>query len=172
TWEHQALSRARFICGSGELKDAFTALREKVLELPRDRAELTKLVIDMREKMRQHLSKSANKDNQGEPQFDLKQDKGGIADIEFIVQFYVLAYCHEYPQLARWSDNVRVLRSLNQLEIMSDEQAEQLTQAYLEFRNSSHRLALQQQDHVSNNKKFSALRKQVSDIWEYCLGIN
>ena len=172
TWEHQALSRARFICGSEELHNAFTKLRENVLELPRERAELTKQVIDMREKMRQHLSKSANKNNQGEPQFDLKQDKGGIADIEFIVQFYVLAYCHEYPQLARWSDNVRVLQSLNQLGIMSNEQAEQLTQAYLEFRNSSHRLALQQQDHVSNSKKFSALRKQVSDIWQYCLGIN
>ncbi|MFT4938908.1 MAG: glutamate-ammonia-ligase adenylyltransferase [Paraglaciecola sp.] len=171
TWEHQALSRARFICGGKELKNAFTELRQKVLELPRDRAELTKKVIEMREKMRQHLSKTSNKDNQLERQFDLKQDKGGIADIEFIVQFYVLAYCHEYPQLGRWSDNVRVLQSLNELGIMSNERAEQLTQAYLEFRNSSHRLALQKQDHVINNQKFSAMRKQVSDIWQHCMGV-
>jgi glutamate-ammonia-ligase adenylyltransferase len=170
TWEHQALSRARFICGSKELSKVFNQLREKVLELPRDRGELTKRVIEMREKMRVHLSKSANKDNQDEREFDLKQDKGGIADIEFIVQFYVLAYCHKYPQLARWPDNVRVLQSLKELGIMSSEQGEQLTQAYLEFRNSSHRLALQQQDHVINNKKFSSLRKQVSDIWQESLG--
>ena len=170
TWEHQALTRARFICGSEALFNTFTELRLKVLELPRERAELTKQVIEMREKMRQHLSKSDNKDDQIEQQFDLKQDKGGIADIEFIVQFNVLAYCQEYPELARWSDNVRILSSLKELGIMSNEQSEQLTQAYLEFRNNSHRLALQQQEHVINNKKFSVLRKQVSDIWQDCLG--
>lgn len=162
TWEHQALIRARITCGSTELRQAFEQLRRRVLELPRDKAKLATEVQQMREKMRQHLAKGTAQ------QFDLKQDKGGIADIEFIVQYYVLAHSHRHPNLTKWSDNIRILQALADEQLIPVQQAQQLTHAYLEYRNTNHRLTLQQQRFALNNDKLRERRQQVSDIWQLC----
>jgi glutamate-ammonia-ligase adenylyltransferase len=154
--------RARFICGSEELKQAFEKLRRHVLERSRDKTKLAKEVHDMREKMRQHLAKGTLQ------LFDLKQDKGGIADIEFVVQYYVLAHSHLHPNLTQWPDNVRILQTLADEQLMPVEQAQQLTQAYLEYRNTHHRLTLQQQSYALNSDKLRERRQQVSDIWQLC----
>ncbi|MFT5312983.1 MAG: glutamate-ammonia-ligase adenylyltransferase [Paraglaciecola sp.] len=162
TWEHQALIRARFICGSTELRQVFQQLRRRVLELPRDKATLATDVQKMREKMRQHLAKGTAQ------QVDLKQDKGGIADIEFIVQYYVLAHSHLHPNLTKWPDNVRILQTLADEQLLPANQAQQLTQAYLEYRNTNHRLTLQHQAYALNSDKLKERRQQVSDIWQHC----
>jgi glutamate-ammonia-ligase adenylyltransferase len=166
TWEHQALVRARHICGSAALKQAFEHLRKRVLELPRDKVKLATEVQEMREKMRRHLAKGTAL------QFDLKQDKGGIADIEFIVQYYVLAHSHQHANLTKWPDNVRILQTLADEQLIPEQQAQQLTQAYLDYRNTNHRLTLQQQTYELNSDKLRERRQQVSDIWQGCFQIS
>ena len=138
TWEHQALVRARFMFGDNSLSSRFNELRSEVLESNRDNAALAKEVRDMRLKMRQHLLKVS------EGMFDLKQSPGGIADIEFIAQYLVLANASEHQALSFWSDNVRIFEQLVELELISIASAQALTQAYCYLRDESHRLTLQQ----------------------------
>ncbi len=101
TWELQALVRGRFIAGDPQLKVQYEAIRSRILSLPRDTESLKKEVREMREKMREAL---ATKDKD---KFDLKQSKGGIADIEFIVQFGVLDQAAKNIALTTYTDNVQ-----------------------------------------------------------------
>lgn len=137
TWEHQALVRSRLVYGDQQLAERFTAIRHQVLSQSRDNDELAKAVREMRIKMREHLLKVKAGD------FDLKQSAGGIADIEFIAQYLVLANSHNKPALTTWSDNVRIYEDLAELEILSAKDAECLTRVYCLLRDESHRLTLQ-----------------------------
>ncbi|MFV7771382.1 bifunctional [glutamate--ammonia ligase]-adenylyl-L-tyrosine phosphorylase/[glutamate--ammonia-ligase] adenylyltransferase [Shewanella marisflavi] len=136
TWEHQALVRARFLFGDNRLAGRFSELRADVLAIVRDKELLAKEVREMRQKMRTHLLKV------DEGRFDLKHSPGGIADIEFIAQYLVLANTHEHPELAIWSDNVRIFEVLSELELLPHLSAQHLTQAYCYLRDESHRLTL------------------------------
>ncbi|MBV7314684.1 bifunctional [glutamate--ammonia ligase]-adenylyl-L-tyrosine phosphorylase/[glutamate--ammonia-ligase] adenylyltransferase [Shewanella sp. NIFS-20-20] len=136
TWEHQALVRARCIVGDDDLCQRFKAVRAQVIALPRSADNLASEVHQMRLKMRQHLLKVA------EGEFDLKQSAGGIADIEFIAQYLVLLHGHQFPELAIWSDNVRIFELLAQLGLLPQITAEQLVTSYCLLRDESHRLTL------------------------------
>ncbi|MCZ4338981.1 bifunctional [glutamate--ammonia ligase]-adenylyl-L-tyrosine phosphorylase/[glutamate--ammonia-ligase] adenylyltransferase [Shewanella colwelliana] len=138
TWEHQALVRARFLFGDNALASRFSILRAEVLGSHRDKVQLAKEVREMRIKMREHLLKVAPS------HFDLKQSAGGIADIEFIAQYLVLANTEQHPELSIWSDNVRIFEVLSELELLPYLSAQYLTQAYCFLRDESHRLTLQQ----------------------------
>lgn len=163
TWEHQALTRARFIVGTSILKQDFENLRLAILKRTRNPNELRQEVISMREKMRSHLAKG-NAEN-----IDLKQDEGGIADIEFIVQFMLLAHTQEHDELARWTDNVRILKDLARLNLISTDAADNLTQAYLEYRHCAHRLALQNETMINANTLLRDHQAKVRSIWEHYL---
>lgn len=160
TWEHQALTRARFIVGSPNLAQAFSVVRHQILAQKRDLKPLQESVTQMREKMRKHLGSSSKTG------FDLKQDSGGIADIEFIVQYYVLAFAWEFPALTKWPDNVRILHQLKASELLSSQDTELLAEAYLTYRNTNHRLVLQQVEQAPDGGEFSALRDGVVRIWQ------
>ncbi len=164
TWEHQALVRARVLFGENRLAARFSELRGEVLAMQRDKIELAKEVRDMRQKMRDHLLKVDEGD------FDLKQSAGGIADIEFIAQYLVLAHTHEYPELATWSDNVRIFEVLSELALITDIRAQHLTQAYCYLRDESHHLTLQQAKTVLPIKQVEDYAKRVLDIYEFILG--
>ncbi|MFB1037577.1 MAG: bifunctional glutamine synthetase adenylyltransferase/deadenyltransferase, partial [Sinobacterium sp.] len=159
TWEHQALGRARFILGCCELRERFSAVRLSVLSKPRVLLELANEVVSMREKMRAHLAKGDAKN------IDLKQDAGGIADIEFIVQFMLLAHTSDFPSLAKWSDNVRILADLARLSLITQTEADTLNEAYLKYRNYAHRTALQNIVLVAINPSIVALQTKVKAIW-------
>lgn len=159
TWEHQALGRARFITGCCELQARFSAVRLTILSRPRMLAELAKEVVSMREKMRTHLAKGDAHN------IDLKHDAGGIADIEFIVQFMLLAHTSSFPSLAKWPDNVRILSDLTRLSLMKKAEADILSQAYLEYRNYAHRLALQNRTLASVNASVVDYQTEVKAIW-------
>jgi glutamate-ammonia-ligase adenylyltransferase len=159
TWEHQALGRARFISGCSQLRERFSAVRLAVLAKPRELSGLAHEVVSMREKMRAHLAKG-NAQN-----IDLKQDAGGIADIEFIVQFMLLAHTSVYPSLAKWPDNVRILADLAKLSLVTKAEADTLSQAYLEYRNYAHRLALQNGELAAINTSLVDLQIKVKAIW-------
>jgi glutamate-ammonia-ligase adenylyltransferase len=136
TWEHQALVRARCVYGHVALRNKFTAIRKRVLKTKRGKAQLRKEVADMREKMRRHLDKSDTK------RADLKQTSGGITDLEFLTQYWVLQHSNQFSELITWSDNLRILDSLAQVEVISDAQNEALQEAYLFIRNQLHKLSL------------------------------
>ena len=159
TWEHQALVRGRFIAGDLRLKAQYEAIRRRILSLPRDSELLKTEVREMREKMRQALAtKESNK-------FDLKQSKGGIADIEFIVQFGVLARAAKNETLTTYTDNVRLLEGLQEDGFMSKMDAEALKAAYCTYRDYGHKLVLQGERAVINEAEVIELSKQIAQIW-------
>lgn len=160
TWEHQALVRARYIAGDPALKQQFAQIRLRVLALPRDTLALQTEVREMREKMRQ----SATTTESGK--FDLKQGKGGIADIEFIVQFKVLANAAKNQDLVTYTDNMRLLDALSRLGFMLPEQAEMLKTAYCAYRDSGHKEALQGSSAVVENTEFVEFRREIAQIWQ------
>jgi glutamate-ammonia-ligase adenylyltransferase len=130
------LVRAIYVYGHAALEHKFTDIRKHVLEKKREISILRKEVADMREKMRQHLDKS-NSHNA-----DLKQTSGGITDLEFLTQYWVLLYSHTHSELTKWSDNLRILDSLAQADIISTSQNKELQEAYLFIRNQLHKLSL------------------------------
>ena len=138
TWEHQALVRSRTVAGDSSLKKSLETLRREVLALPRNHADLARDVCDMRGKMRaEHEALS-----QPSAHARLKFDAGGIVDIEFVVQYLVLAHAHQHPALADWSDVIRLLETLEKLGLVAGAEADTLSRAYLSYRGAVHRLAL------------------------------
>ncbi|UOE80738.1 bifunctional [glutamate--ammonia ligase]-adenylyl-L-tyrosine phosphorylase/[glutamate--ammonia-ligase] adenylyltransferase [Vibrio splendidus] len=160
TWEHQALTRARMIYGDDLLASAFNKTRHEVLCLARDEATLKKSVVDMREKMRGHLGgKKADR-------FMLKQDTGGITDIEFLAQYLVLRYSNEKPKLTRWCDNVRIFESLLSQGIMDEQQGIALTNVYTTLRDEIHHRNLLNLDADVAIEKFEMEREHVVQAWK------
>lgn len=158
-WEHQALLRARVITGSALLRESFNHIRRAVLCRPRDKAELRKEVVAMRQKMWDALG------SKNEAIFNLKKDPGGITDIEFMVQFLILAHAHEHPELVYWSDNIRQLESLQQTGILTAEQADTLADAYRTLRDRIHELSLQEQEAKVDVSQFAREREYVRQMW-------
>ncbi|MFW1584304.1 bifunctional [glutamate--ammonia ligase]-adenylyl-L-tyrosine phosphorylase/[glutamate--ammonia-ligase] adenylyltransferase [Vibrio parahaemolyticus] len=159
TWEHQALVRARMIYGDEPLAVAFHNTRHDVLCKPRDEQTLKKEVVEMREKMRDHLGGKKS------GRFMIKQDVGGITDIEFLAQYLVLHYSHEKPKLTRWCDNVRIYETLIAQGVMEENQAMQLIRAYTTMRNEIHHRNLLNLDADVVEDKFVAEREWVKQAW-------
>ena len=133
TWEHQALVRARPVAGSPALARDFAKVREEILCLPREPAKLKAEVREMREKM------AAAQPPHEAGQTDVKHDPGGIVDIEFMVQYWVLRWAHEHPGLTRHTDNIHILEALRAEGLLEAERAELLTRGLppLPFRGAS-----------------------------------
>ncbi|MFT3928995.1 MAG: bifunctional [glutamate--ammonia ligase]-adenylyl-L-tyrosine phosphorylase/[glutamate--ammonia-ligase] adenylyltransferase [Spongiibacteraceae bacterium] len=164
TWEHQALVRARVITGDSELTKAFAQVRHDVLCLARDQSKLRDDVVTMRQKMREQL-KPRNTETPEHPVFDLKHGSGAIVDIEFIVQYAVLAWAHDHPALTRWTDNIRILETLQQERLFDEKTAVALIEAYKSYRSAAHRLSLQQRAGVAAIDDFEKERKSTAAIW-------
>lgn len=159
TWEHQALVRARMIYGDEPLQQSFATTRHEILTINRDEATLIKDVSDMRVKMRDHLGgKKAGR-------FMLKQDPGGITDVEFLAQYLVLRYSHDKPKLTRWSDNVRIFESMMAQGIMEEQDAMALTHAYTTMRDQIHHRNLLNLDADVAEEKFTNERQLVTKLW-------
>ena len=163
TWEHQALIRARLVYGRGDMAQKFDHIRRQVLAQPRDRARLRTEIADMREKLRQEQAPQADE------VFDLKQGHGGIIDIEFLVQFLVLARSHQFPALTDWTDNVRLLVALIDSGLLQPETAYFLREAYLIYRAAAHRLSLQNQPARVPAEHFRKQRHRVEGYWRQFL---
>lgn len=145
TWEHQALVRARPVFTqqtehSVALLTRYIDARAMLLRKQREPEVLLKDVVSMRNKMRQHLSKDTQE------LFDLKQGAGGIVDIEFLVQYMVLRWAAAHSELTQFTDNVRLLQCLQQLQLVDTDDVAQLIHAYQELRSAQHRLALQEEE--------------------------
>ena len=166
TWEHQALIKARPILGDPLLTSHFDATRRAVLACQREKHKLQQEVVRMRSRMRQELLK---------PQsgiFDLKQDTGGMVDIEFLVQYLVLLKSHEFPALLQWTDNVRLIQTLITTGAIDEYTAHILKHAYLIYRAAAHQASLQEKPAKAPEEKFSHLRRRVEKIWNIFLDVN
>ncbi|MGH8434369.1 MAG: bifunctional [glutamate--ammonia ligase]-adenylyl-L-tyrosine phosphorylase/[glutamate--ammonia-ligase] adenylyltransferase [Pseudomonas sp.] len=171
TWEHQALVRARVLVGCPRVAAAFEQVRAQVLGRARDLAKLRAEVSEMRAKMRDNLGSketaagtAANAFEAAAP-FDLKQDAGGIVDIEFMVQYAALAWSHQYPALLQYTDNIRILEGLERAGLIPGADATLLQEVYKAYRAAAHRLALQKQAGIVSGEQFHVERREVMRIW-------
>lgn len=166
TWEHQALTRARVICGPAHLEQAFVQIREKILRRPRNIDKLRQEVREMRQKMRDNLGSQSV----GKPELALKQDPGGIIDIEFMVQFELLAQSHQHPELTQYTDNIRQLDGLGATGCFDPATVKTLQDTYIAYRSLAHRRALQNQPLLLSPKDITAEleehRHKVTTLWQ------
>src|SRR5450830_1738475 len=139
-WEHQALTRARFCAGDAATGARFEAIREQVLRRERDGDTLREEVLKMRQRMHAAQTPGAG--------FDLKQDAGGMIDIEFMVQYLVLRHAHDYPQLTANSGNIALLKTCGELKLIDPAQAGAVADAYRAMRKLQHQVRLQGQDNA------------------------
>jgi glutamate-ammonia-ligase adenylyltransferase len=135
TWEHQALTRARFSAGDRSVGEKFEAIRTKILRRSRDESFLKKEILQMREKLH-----AAHPNRSG--LFDLKHDRGGMIDIEFAVQCLVLGHSHRHPDLTGNLGNIALLRMAAGHGLLDADLAERCREAYRDFRRLQHALRL------------------------------
>jgi glutamate-ammonia-ligase adenylyltransferase len=164
TWEHQALTRARFVAGAAAIGAAFEATREAVLRLERDPAKLATDVVAMRARMAAgHVNRT--------DLFDLKHDPGGMVDIEFAVQFIVLAHSHAFPDLTRNAGNIALLHMAAAAGLFAPDLARQVADAYREYRRLQHQIRLTGAPHARVDAAPQAERRDaVRALWETVLG--
>ena len=158
-WEHQALLRSRAVAGTASVRDAFEKVRRGVLTRHVNLSDLKQEIARMRTRMRSELSRS------GRREFDLKQDAGGIADVEFIIDYWILSQAAEYPDLVEFPDKVRQLEALVRDGLLSAERAERVRSIYLALRASVHELALIESDRVVPDSAFIEERAWIRDLW-------
>jgi glutamate-ammonia-ligase adenylyltransferase len=165
TWEHQALIRTRGIAGSQDLIERFESGRRTFLCQPRDVSKLKQEVISMRQKMRDHLDKSTAE------KFDLKQGKGGIIDIEFLVQYWVLSSASQHPNVVAYSDNIRQLEGLTEEGVIEPSVAQLLSDAYRAYRSLGHVHALSQVGgNLIDRELVGDWVDKVAYVWQDALG--
>jgi glutamate-ammonia-ligase adenylyltransferase len=160
TWEHQALVRSRFILGDEHLGQRFNQIRHDILTKQRDADLLKKDIASMRVKMFDNL----NKEKEGF--FDLKQSRGGIADIEFISQFLVLSKSYQYPELTDLPDNIRILQQACRLNLISESDNKELVDAYILYRRLYHTASLNGDEKLSQLNEIADSRDKVLNIWQ------
>jgi glutamate-ammonia-ligase adenylyltransferase len=163
-WEHQALTRARFSAGDRELGAAFEAIRAEVMRQRRDAAALAQEIVAMRARMAEgHINRSVL--------FDLKHDRGGMIDIEFIVQYLILLHAHAHPCLIGNTGNINLLRELAGLNLLSEQEAQQVGDAYRTYRALQHRFRLDGEELARvEPAQVAQERSAVLKLWERVLG--
>ncbi|HEY1891571.1 MAG TPA: bifunctional [glutamate--ammonia ligase]-adenylyl-L-tyrosine phosphorylase/[glutamate--ammonia-ligase] adenylyltransferase [Steroidobacteraceae bacterium] len=160
TWEHQALLHARAVAGEAALCAEFERTRLDVLRHAVRRESLRADVRAMRERMRRELSKS------DDGRLDLKQDTGGIADIEFLAQYWALKWARDYPPVAMFSDTIRQLESAASAALVPQATVDFLTAAYRAYRTRMHHLSLAGEPGLLAADEFVAERGAVTAVWD------
>jgi len=163
-WEHQALVRARVVAGDEQLTGAFAWMRYQILAQTRESQSLQQQVREMHAKMTAHLGSKKTEE------FDIKHDSGGIVEIEFMVQYAVLQWSKEYPQLLEWTDNVRLLKRLVEVGLLEAQDGQDLADAYRAYRAEVHRLKLQERPARVSAELFVKQRATVQRLWQAWLG--
>ena len=164
TWEHQALTRARHCAGDAAIGAAFEAEREAILRLPRDRAKLATDVVEMRRRM--HAGHPNPTDR-----FDLKHDAGGMVDIEFTVQFLVLAHSHAHADLTRNAGNIALLKAAAAHGLVPEALAQRVADAYRAYRRAQHAVRLTGAGEARVDPEAHAGRRDdVRALWAHVFG--
>jgi glutamate-ammonia-ligase adenylyltransferase len=159
-WEHQALVRARCIAGPEALCKQFAAVRRAVLCRERDDYVLRTEVAEMRQRMRE------SRKPHDPDLFDLKHDAGGIVDIEFMVQYWILRWAHDHPGLIANTGNVQLLQALVEARLLEVERARTLTDAYRHYLATEYRLKLLDRGSLLDPGELEGYPEAVRSIWE------
>ncbi|GAB2890378.1 bifunctional [glutamate--ammonia ligase]-adenylyl-L-tyrosine phosphorylase/[glutamate--ammonia-ligase] adenylyltransferase [Uliginosibacterium flavum] len=162
-WELQALTRARFCAGNAEVGAKFEALRSSLLAEARDIEKLRSEVLAMRHKMRDSFA------NKGEG-FELKHDAGGLIDVEFIVQFLVLAHAHAHPELTENKGNIALLGRAAAAGLIPEDLATGSANAYRTMRHAQHGQRLNQLKSRVLDGSLDAARIPVQALWRVVFG--
>src|SRR4030095_4956780 len=164
TWEHQALTRARFVTGDAAIGAAFERLRGEFLRMPRDRARLAEDIVEMRRKM------AAGHPNRTDL-FDVKHDAGAMVDVEFAVQFIVLAFAHDYPALVGNLGNIALLRIAGEQALVAAPIALAAADPSRDFRRLQHQIRLTGAPHARVDAgSQGARRAAVAALWTHVFG--
>ena len=166
TWEHQALLHARAVAGDPELRVAFEEVRVDALRRFVRRDKLRDEVRDMRLRMRRELSRAKS----GDGRFDIKQDAGGTADIEFLAQYWALLYAGSHPPVIYYADTIRQLESVASADLVPQATVDVLTAAYRRYREHTHHLSLERAEPIVPATEFAETRAAVTAIWEATMG--
>ena len=162
-WEHQALTRARFCAGDREIGAKFEAIRCEVLRQPRELAKLREEVLAMRQRMADaHPNKTEL--------FDLKHDRGGLIDVEFIVQYLVLGYAHQHASLTGNLGNIALLGMAGELGLIPADQAAAVADSYREYRRLQHGLRLNNQASRVPREQVAEMAQGVRKLWNGVFG--
>jgi glutamate-ammonia-ligase adenylyltransferase len=164
-WEHQALTRARFVAGDPSIGESFEKIRTEILCQRRDRAKLREEVRAMRQKMFDNLSSRGNDEI-----FDLKQDFGGLIDVEFAVQYLVLAHACDFPQLTGNLGNIALLRIAAECGLVPADIAEASRDAYREYRHQQHQRRLNNLDSRVAAAPHAQRIAAVRALWKHVFG--
>lgn len=164
SWEHQAITRARFVAGSVEIGARFENLRRRILLRQRDPSQLRVDIQAMRERIR------VGHPNHSEL-FDLKHDQGGMVDIEFITQYLVLAHAHQYPVLLNNLGNIALLGLAADFKLIDSDLSATVITAYRQYRKRQHQLRLQAQTWARvPPEQHTHDRAAVAQLWEAVIG--
>jgi glutamate-ammonia-ligase adenylyltransferase len=166
-WEHQALTRARFVAGDPVIGTAFEQIRCEILRQQRDRAKLRAEVLAMRRKMQENLGTKGASDL-----FDLKHDFGGLVDVEFIVQYLILAHACDFPQLTGNLGNIALLRIAAECGLIPADLAEVARDAYREYRRQQHQRRLNNLDSRVAAAPHAQRIAAVRALWKHVFGEN
>lgn len=163
-WEHQALTRARHAAGDADVGARFERIREAILVQPRDQAALRTEVLAMREKINAGHPNTSQK-------FDLKHDRGGMVDVEFVTQYLVLCYAGTHPVLVRNLGNITLLRLAGEAGLIPPELAARAADAYRVLRRVQHQLRMQgvEKARVGPDQLVDE-RAAVRELWDAVLG--
>jgi [glutamine synthetase] adenylyltransferase / [glutamine synthetase]-adenylyl-L-tyrosine phosphorylase len=161
TWEHQALVRARPVAGSANVREEFGRIRAEILCLRRDPAKLSRDVVEMRGRMAEGHPGATDP-----VRFDLKHDRGGIVDIEFMVQYAILRWAADHPRLAAHTDNIHILQALAAAGLFGGEVAETLIGAYRRYLSMEHRTKLMERGSTVDCAELGDLPERVRRVWD------
>ena len=159
TWEHQALVRARPVAGSPALAEAFAGVRREILCKSREPRALRAEVAAMRARMAAARAPAAP------DLFDLKHGRGGIIDIEFMVQYWVLCWAHAHPALASKTDNISILEALDQAGLLEQGRMRLLTDAYRRYLSAEQRLKLMEREPLISAAEMAEYPQRVAALW-------
>ncbi|MBL0918873.1 MAG: bifunctional [glutamate--ammonia ligase]-adenylyl-L-tyrosine phosphorylase/[glutamate--ammonia-ligase] adenylyltransferase [Hydrogenophaga sp.] len=163
TWEHQAMTRARFVLGSAGLAGRFDAVREAVITAPRDAVALAGEIVAMRTKVR------AAHPVRGE-RFDVKHSPGGMVDVEFVVQYLVLLHSRAHPELRANTGNINLLRRAEAAGLLAPGLGEETARAYRRLRQVQHRARLDESPTQVEPAELQAEAQAVRRLWQEVLG--
>ncbi|MFM7024756.1 MAG: bifunctional [glutamate--ammonia ligase]-adenylyl-L-tyrosine phosphorylase/[glutamate--ammonia-ligase] adenylyltransferase [Limnohabitans sp.] len=163
TWEHQAMTRARFVMGLEGLRPAFDAVRHAVICAPRDAVGLKAEIVTMREKVRQ-----AHPVPEG--RFDLKHSAGGMVDVEFVVQYLVLLNTAKHPELADNVGNIALLHRAEAAGLLHPGMGQAAADAYREMRRLQHRARLNEDPTAVAVQPLQGERNAVLALWRHVMG--
>lgn len=163
-WEHQALTRARFAAGDARVGQLFEKVRQKVLTMSRDPLSFAGEVRDMREKMLQgHPNNTQD--------FDLKHDRGGMVDLEFVTQYLVLLHACSHPELIGNLGNIALLKLASQAGLIDMNLAVQAGNAYRNLRRLQHALRLKGAEKARiEPAQVAEERQTIRTLWDTVIG--